>query len=300
MKDLASIQTAFQNAIVAGDDGVLAEILDGARETRGILVDIYRKAYLLRLLEAVRGRNRILAAHLGDAAFDALARAYIDTVPSRHPSLRRFCHDLPAFLERSAPYRDRPVIADLARIAEALAEAFEAPDHAVLAPSDLAIALTGTPTDFVVMPHPSARRLTLLSNAAAIWLALEKRKPSAIGVAMFRAAIADRLAAACDGNISPALPRRGDDMGRGQRGDVCPHATRDVDGARLLFRHRLPQHMGRGGPVGRPCREIACVLREYSSRPQSGRKGRPQRRAPKSGVGRSRAAESARRKPITW
>jgi hypothetical protein len=177
MRNLASIQTAFQSAIVDGDDGVLAEILDGARETRGILVDIYRNAYQLRLLNAVRSRNRILAAHLGDAAFDALARSYIDTVPSRHTSLRRFCHDLPAFLDRSAPYRDRPIIADLARLAEALAEAFEAPDHAVLAPSDLAIALTGTPTDFVVIPHPSARRLTLLSNAAAIWLALESASP---------------------------------------------------------------------------------------------------------------------------
>lgn len=177
MKDLASLQAAFQNAIVAGDDGVLAEIHDGARESRGILVDIYRKAYLLRLLEAVRGRNRILAAHLGDAAFDALALSYIDIVPSRHTSLRRFCHDLPAFLERIADYSDRPVISDLARIAEAMAEAFEAPDHAVLPASDLAIALTGTPTDFVVMSHPSVRRLTLLSNAAAIWLALESASP---------------------------------------------------------------------------------------------------------------------------
>ena len=178
MKDLASIQTAFQNAIVAGDDGVLAEILDGARETRGILVDIYRKAYLLRLLEAVRGRNRILAAHLGDAAFDALARAYIDTVPSRH---HEFAPVVPRLARVSrahrGPNRDRPVIADLARIAEAMAEAFEAPDHAVLAASDLAIALTGTPTDFVVMSHPSVRRLTLLSNAAAIWLALESASP---------------------------------------------------------------------------------------------------------------------------
>jgi Putative DNA-binding domain len=178
MKDLASIQTAFQNAIVAGNDGVLAEVDDGARQTRGMLVDIYRKAYLLRLLEAVRGRNRILAAHLGDAAFDALARSYINTVPSRHTSLGRFCSDLPAFLQCSAPYSNRPVIADLARIAEALAEAFEAPDHAVLAASDLAIALPGTATDFVVVPHPSVRRLTLLSNAAAIWLALESAIPS--------------------------------------------------------------------------------------------------------------------------
>ena len=92
-------------------------------------------------------------------------------------SLRRFCHDLPAFLERIADYSDRPVIADLARIAEAMAEAFEAPDHAVSRASDLAIALTGTPTDFVVMSHPSVRRLTLLSNAAAIWLALESASP---------------------------------------------------------------------------------------------------------------------------
>lgn len=177
MKDLASIQTAFQNAIVVGNDGVLAEIPDGARETRGVLVDIYRKAYLLRLLEAVRGRNRILAAYLGDAAFEALARSYIGDVQSRHTSLRRFCRDLPAFLERSAPYSDRPMIADLARIAEALAEAFQAPDHAALAASDLAIALTDAPTDFVVMPHASVRRLALHSNAPAIWLALESASP---------------------------------------------------------------------------------------------------------------------------
>ena len=73
---------------------------------------------------------------------------------------------------------------------------------------------------------------------------------------MFRAAIGDRLAAARDGNISPALPRRGGDMGCGQRGDVCTHAMRHVGGARRLLRRPLPQHMGRGGPAGRPCREM--------------------------------------------
>jgi hypothetical protein len=41
-------------------------------------------------------------------------------------------------------------------------------------------------------------------------------------------------------------------MGCGQRGDVCPHAMRHVGGARRLLRRTLPQHMGRGGPAGRP------------------------------------------------
>ena len=103
MKDLASIQAAFQNAIVAGDDSVLAEIHDGARGSRGILVDIYRKAYLLRLLEAVRGRNRILAAYLGDAAFDALALSYIDTVPSRHTSCAGSATTCPRFSSAARP-----------------------------------------------------------------------------------------------------------------------------------------------------------------------------------------------------
>ncbi|MBP0579179.1 putative DNA-binding domain-containing protein [Labrys sp. LIt4] len=178
MRDLAAIQAAFQNAIAAGDDGILAEILDGAHETRSALVDIYREAYLLRLYEAVRRRNGILAAYLGDNAFETLAHAYIDAVPSRHTSLCQFCRDLPAFLERNAPYADRPVIADLARIAEALADAFDAPDHTALAVSAPAIAMADAQADFVVIPHPSVRRLSLLSNAATIWSELEGARPA--------------------------------------------------------------------------------------------------------------------------
>ncbi len=50
MSDLARQQSDFQRAILAGDDSVLADILDGPLEERDILLGVYRFAYVSRLV----------------------------------------------------------------------------------------------------------------------------------------------------------------------------------------------------------------------------------------------------------
>jgi hypothetical protein len=47
---LAMLQARFQSGLLDGDDRVLAEILDSPREARETLFDVYRNAYVARLV----------------------------------------------------------------------------------------------------------------------------------------------------------------------------------------------------------------------------------------------------------
>jgi hypothetical protein len=172
MSDFARLQGAFQRAVLDGDAGVLADLLDGPREARGVMLDVYRNAYVLRLVETMRCENPLLHAYLGDETFDAMARAYVAARPSRHPNLRWFSQDLPAFLAATPPYGDHPAVAELSALETALADAFDAPNEAVLGLADFAGVAPDSFTALVFRPHASARRLDLRTNAFTLWSAL--------------------------------------------------------------------------------------------------------------------------------
>lgn len=166
------LQGVFQRAILDGDDAVLATILDGPRETRGTLFDVYRNAYRLRLLEALRNENAILHAYLGDDDFEDVAAAFIEANPSRHANLRWYSQRLPDFLAVTPPFDSAPEVAELSRIETALADAFDATDAPVLGLDGFAGIEPGSWSHLVFTPHPSARRLDLKTNAFDIWSAL--------------------------------------------------------------------------------------------------------------------------------
>lgn len=178
MTDLARLQDAFQRAILAGDDAVLAELLDGARDSRQILLGVYRDGYVLRLVDVLRADNAALAAHLGDEDFEAMARAYIAAHPSHHPNARWFGRGLPAFLAETEPYRAEPLLAELAAIDWALSEAFDAADAPNLAAADLASVAPDRWKDLVFLPQAHARRVDATTNASAIWAAANEDAPA--------------------------------------------------------------------------------------------------------------------------
>ena len=93
--------------------------------------------------------------------------------PSQHPNLRWFSQGLPDFLKSAKPYSDYPVLADLAALEKALNDAFDAAEAPVLALADMAGFAPELWNDLAFQPHPSACRLDLSTNAAAIWLALK-------------------------------------------------------------------------------------------------------------------------------
>jgi hypothetical protein len=173
MSDLARQQSEFQQGILAGDDTILAEILDSPREKREMLFGVYRYAYGSRLVEAMRNDHKLLHRYLGDEAFDEMGDAYVKARPSEHPNLRWFSQGLPDFLKSAKPYCNHPVLADLAALEKALNDAFDAKESPVLALEDMAGFAPELWNDLVFRPHPSACRLDVATNAAAVWLALK-------------------------------------------------------------------------------------------------------------------------------
>jgi hypothetical protein len=176
MSDLARQQSDFQRGILSGDDQVLAEILDSPKEKRETLLGVYRYAYVSRLVEAMRNDHKLLHLYLGDEMFDAMGAAYVAAHPSQHPNLRWFSQRLPEFLKSSEPYRDHPVLSDLAALEKALNDAFDAADAPVLALTDMAAFAPELWNDLKFQPHPGACRLDVSTNASSIWLALKNEE----------------------------------------------------------------------------------------------------------------------------
>jgi hypothetical protein len=173
MNLLASLQDRFQRGLLDGDDNTLTDIVDSAKTTRDILFGVYKHAYGARLVEIIRHDFERMHAWLGDETFDDMARAYVESHPSRHANARWYSRDLPDFLETAAPFRDAPVLAELALLERALNDAFDADDAPVLQLDALAWIAPERWSGLRFRPHPSATRINLRTNAAAIWIALK-------------------------------------------------------------------------------------------------------------------------------
>jgi hypothetical protein len=173
MSDFARQQAAFQRGILTDDETVLAEILDSPREKRETLYGVYRHAYGSRLVEAMRHDHELLHAYLGDEMFEEMGHAYVKARPSEHPNLRWFSQGLPEFLKSADPYCNHPVLADLAALEKGLNDAFDAAEGPVLELAAMAGFAPEQWNDLKFRPHPSAARLDLSTNAAAVWIALK-------------------------------------------------------------------------------------------------------------------------------
>lgn len=160
---LIAQQAALKRAIVEGDE---------APGFRGRL-QIYQQAYVARLTAALRDNFGVVPRVLGDEAFDALARAYIATHPSRHPSIRWFGDRLPEFMASREDLVPHAALTDLARLEWALRGAFDAADADPLVAKDLErVPVDGWP-DLVFAFVPSLQLLSLHWNVGPVWRALQ-------------------------------------------------------------------------------------------------------------------------------
>jgi Putative DNA-binding domain len=174
MTSLRELQETFQRGILAGDDSILAEIKDSAKEERKVLFRVYRHAYVARLAEVLVGDYEQLHAYVGDAAFANLVRSYIAAHPSDRRSARDFGRHVPEFLKADAGFARDPELAEIASLEKALADAFDGPDAARLELAKLAEIASEHWTRLTLIPHPTALRLTFGTNAADIWSALRE------------------------------------------------------------------------------------------------------------------------------
>lgn len=161
-----------------------AAIRDGADATGLLAGDfasglaVYRHAYRARLAEALADNYNVLARALGDDAFDALAQAYIDAHPSRHPSIRWFGDALAGFMagagDELVPHAG---LVDLARMDWSLRGAFDAADAPLLTPAALAALGPDDWAALVLHLHPSVQRVALAYAVEPAWRALREWAP---------------------------------------------------------------------------------------------------------------------------
>lgn len=134
--DLCALQKSFATAITADGDwtGVL-KLRDGGAPP---LIHLYRQAYRIRLVEALRENYPILHRVLGDEEFERIAHAFIHAHPSRRPSIRWFGDQLAEFFVARPDLLPHPALADLVCMEWALSLAFDGADSPALQVEDLA------------------------------------------------------------------------------------------------------------------------------------------------------------------
>ena len=135
--NLIAQQRAFAALLDADEPGTGTALLR-ATAGRPARLDVYHHAYRARLAEALRSNYPVLHRVLGDQGFSELAAAYLDDHPSRHPSIRWFGHQLPAWAELHPAALPHPSLADLAAMEWTLGLSFDAADATPLAFEDLA------------------------------------------------------------------------------------------------------------------------------------------------------------------
>lgn len=173
MTSLAGLQAQFQSFLLGRDRAIEGLTVGTEQLPARDRLAVYADAYALRLLEVLGEDFPGLHGMVGDREFDALGRAYIDAHPSAHPSVRWFGRRLADFLRDTPPYRDQPVLAEMADFEWAQGEVIDAADSPALAAGDLAgLAPEAWPGMRIDFQH-ALRRLDLAWNVRTLWQAVD-------------------------------------------------------------------------------------------------------------------------------
>ncbi len=177
MTSLRELQRSFQAWVVGGAGALPAAVADAGAASAEDRLNVYAQAIRLRFLEALGQDYPGLHALAGDDGFRRLGLAYIEAHPSHHPSIRWFgCH-LPAFLRATAPWREQPVLAEMAGFEWARGELLDAADSPVVGVEDVAAIPAERWAGLRPRLKPAVRRLALEWNVPVLWKAVHGGDP---------------------------------------------------------------------------------------------------------------------------
>jgi len=111
---------AFVSGTVDGD--ALSDLMV-AQASPGVRARVYRNSSLLAASDALRSNYPAVRTLLGEEAFSAMARGYIETHRPRARSLVGYGAELPAFLDAMLERHGLAVLGDIARLDRAWLEA---------------------------------------------------------------------------------------------------------------------------------------------------------------------------------
>lgn len=132
---------------------------------------IYRNNVIVSLVDALADAFPVVAELVGPDFFRAMAREFARAHPPRSAILARYGDALPAFVERFAPARALPYLADVARLEIAWMQAFHAADMTPLGADAFAAHAAAKILTARAALHPSVRIVSSRYAVASIWLA---------------------------------------------------------------------------------------------------------------------------------
>ncbi|MHB8745735.1 MAG: HvfC/BufC N-terminal domain-containing protein [Gammaproteobacteria bacterium] len=170
---LPALQHCFQSYVLTGDQQMLTQVCAPAKSSAATRLSVYAEAYHLRLRDALATDFPALHTLAGDALFEQLGRAYLAAHPSQHFSIRYFGERLSAFLAFNSPYREMPVLSEMATLEWALGLAFDAADMPSLDVATLSALPSSAWPTLRLRFHPSVQRRDFHWNVPALWSAID-------------------------------------------------------------------------------------------------------------------------------
>ena len=143
MPALRNLQQSFQAYVLGERQAPPATVAGTVAASAEDRMRIYSDAIRIRFLEVLGEDYPGLRAMAGDDEFRSLGLAYIAAHTSTHPSIRWFGSHLPSFLTSTAPWRDYPVLGEMARFEWAKNELLDAADSPVVTIEDIAAVPAG-------------------------------------------------------------------------------------------------------------------------------------------------------------
>ncbi|PCH85581.1 MAG: DUF2063 domain-containing protein [Piscirickettsiaceae bacterium] len=172
MSTLQHLQNEFINHLLSEPSDIVQHIQSTPTYSASERLNIYAYAYKARLKEALETDYEKLHNYLGDEQFDQLLELYIKKHPSKHTSLRHFGTSMVTLLSEEAPYKQLPVLAEIATIEAAFADSFDAKDANVVTLDNLAALPPAAWETLNFSFQPSLQLPPLSFNSFDIWKAL--------------------------------------------------------------------------------------------------------------------------------
>jgi len=169
MRPLAELQDRFHRYIVQTEAAASADIAGPDPAYRQARLEIYHRAYRLRLSAVLSVDYPVLNAFVSQRRFEELASAYIEAHPSMSRNLRWFGYAMPEFVRNDPRFRGEPVLGELAEFEWAQGLAFDAADAPQLGFEALASRPASDWPHLRFAPHPSLRLVGSRWNVVEIW-----------------------------------------------------------------------------------------------------------------------------------
>lgn len=174
MENLRQLQQRFQNYILQKSPEIAAEIVESPPIDVSTRLHIYGNGYVSRLIEVLSLDFSGLRHLLGQASFEQLCRDYLQAHPSVYRSVRWLPVHLQAFLQRTAPYCENSMLAEMVAFEWSMQQASDSANISPVTIAQVVSAPAEKWPDLRFQLHPAVQRLDLWWNVAPIWYAVEE------------------------------------------------------------------------------------------------------------------------------